>query len=395
MALPDILLNKRQGGLGRQQPTDDGISALITNGPALANLSQNRTYELRSLVAAEQLGITATAAAYSALHYQLSEFFRLSPGAVLQLMVTDATSLADMADRSKSYAKKLLVGQNGKVKQIGFYLNPGAGNASPVFGTDVVPAIAKAQALADEEFTQHRPIICLLAGHGLPTDLTTAPDLTTKQAGNVAVVVATDYLQQPDEPAIGALLGMVSAVQVHICIGWVGGCQLASDGSFEQAGLSNGEANENLLPGDLGSLHDKGYIVALQHPGADGFFFSDSPTCIGKDSDYCQIENVRTVNKMARLIRVALLPQLKGPLLLQDDGTLQPQVLTELEDKGGNALNVNMSRNGELSAYDVYIDPTQVLSSSSATNPLKIDFSGVPVGVSRTIEGTIGLVTSI
>jgi hypothetical protein len=396
MALPDILLKKRQGGLGRQQPTDDGVSALITTGPAIAGkLDQNRAYELRSLVAAEALGITAASVAYAALHYQLSEFYRLSPGAVLLLMVSDAVSLADMADRTKAYGKKLLQGANGRVKQIGFYLSPAAGGATAGFVADVVPAIAKAQALADEEFEQHRPILCLLAGHGLPVDLTTLPDLTTKLAPSVGVVVGTDNLLQPDEPAIGALLGMVSAVQVHICIGWIEGCQLRGDGSFENAGISNGVANADLLPGDLAALNDKGYIVVIQHPGADGFFFADSPTCIGKDSDYCQIENVRTINKMARLVRQALLPQLKGPLLLQADGTLQPQVLGELEEKGANALTVNMGRTNELSALEVYIDPAQVLSSSTGNTPLKVGFSGVPVGVSRAIEATIGLVTKI
>jgi hypothetical protein len=138
----------------------------------------------------------------------------------------------------------------------------------------------------------------------------------------------------------------------------------------------------------------------IPHPGFDGLFFSDSPTCVGKDSDYCTIENVRTVNKAARLIRTALLPQLKGPLPLNADGTLQTQVLGELEGKGAAALDVNMARNKdgsgpEISAKDVYINPDTVLSSSSEANPLEVDFSIVPTGVSRSIKATIGLVTSL
>jgi hypothetical protein len=392
--LPDIFIKTRQGGLGRQKPTDDGVSAFVTTGPALATLEVNKAYELRSLRAAEALGITADAPAYSAVHYQLSEFYRLSPGAVLLLLVADAASLSDLCDRTKAYGKKLLQGANGRVKQIGFYMNPNAEPLNLDFAVHIAPAIAKAQALADEEFSQHRPTLCLIGGTGLPVDLSTVPDLTTKLAPSVAVVVATDMVQ-PTLPAIGALLGMVSAVQVHICIGWVGGCQLASDGRFLAAGLSNGVAITDLLPGDLEALNEKGYITALQHAGADGFFFSDSPTCVGKDSDYCQIENVRTINKMARLVRQALLPQLKGPLLLTNEGTLQAQVLGELEEKGANALSVSMSRTGELSALDVYIDPEQVLSSSQGSSPLQVAFSGVPVGVSRVISATIGLVTSI
>jgi hypothetical protein len=392
MPLPDLRIIKRNGGLGRQKPTEDGITALVTTGPNIAGkLSAGTIYELRSLAAAEALGITATSADYKKVHHQISEFYRLSPGAILVLMVVDA-DLEGMADRTSPFAKKLLTAQNGRVKQIGFYLN----QAAPVgFIADVVPAIVKAQALADEEWDEHRPVLTVLAGHGLPNDLTTLPDLTTKLAPNVAVVVATDNKLLPGEPAIGALLGMISAVQVHICIGYVAGCQLASDGSFLQAGLTNGKANEDLLPGDLASLNEKGYIAVMQHPGADGLFFTDSPTCTSKAADDCQIENVRTINKAARLIRQALLPTLKGPLLLNPDGTLQPQVLAGLEALGASALDVNMARAGEISAQDVYIDPETVLSASTASTPLEVDFSVVPVGVARDIVATVGLVTSL
>jgi hypothetical protein len=392
MSLPDLRVIKRNGGLGRQKPTEDGITALITTGPNVPDgVQAGVIYELRSLAAAEALGITAGSVAYRKLHHQISEFYRLSPGAILMLMVVDA-SLATMADRTAPLAKKLLTAKNGRVKQIGFYLNQ---NIPADFITDVVPAIAKAQALADEEWDEHRPVLTVLAGHGLPADLTTLPDLTTMLAPNVAVVVATDEQLLPGEPAIGALLGMISAVQVHICIGYVAGCQLAGDGSFLQAGITNGKANEDLLPGDLASLHERGYIAVMQHPGADGLFFTDSPTATGADKDDCTIENVRTINKAARLIRQALLPTLKGPLLLNPDGTLQPQVLGDLEAAGASALEVNMARAGEISAKDVYIDPATVLSASQASTPLEVDFSIVPVGVARQIVATVGLVTSL
>jgi hypothetical protein len=395
--LPDITITKLNGGLGRQKPTDDGISALITQGAAIAGkLVLGQIYELRSLQAAEQLGITATAVGYAKVHRQISEFYRLAPGALLMLMVvaTDI-SLTEIADRTLPYAKKLLTAQNGKVKQIGLYQNQPAGYA-PVITTgldaDVLGAVQKAQALAAEEFTQHRPVFFAIGGHGLQADLSTAADLRTLLSDSVSVVVAADHLNLPAEPALGALLGTISAAQVHLCIGWVGGFQLQGDGYFLQAGLCNGKANEDLLPGDLGALDGKGYIVATQHPGTDGFFFADSPTCAAADSDFANIESTRTINKGARLIRTALLPFLKGPLQVTGEGTLQPQVLTELEQKGRTALEVNMGRAGEISALDVYIDPEQKVLSGST---LKVKFSVVPVGVARHIEATIGLAASI
>lgn len=394
--LPDVNVKKLRGGLGRQKPTNDGVSALIIQGTAvLGTLELGKAYELRSLAAAVALGITA--ATMPVPYRQISEFYRLSPGAILFLMVVGRdVTLAEMADRTLPYAKKLLRAQNGRVKQLGLCLNPAPGYTPVLAGgmdSDVLAAVQKAQALAAEEFEQHRPVFVAIGAHGLTGSAADATDLKTQAAEYVSVVAAADHLLSPTEPAVGTLLGIISAAQVHLNIGWVNDdFQLMGDGSFLQAGLSTGVANEDLPEGELGAYHDKGYIVALQHPGADGFFFSDSPTCTADDSDFSTIENVRTVNKAATLIRAALLPQLKGPLRLNADGTLQAQVLNELEQRGRSGIEVQMARTGEISALDVYIDPEQQVLSGST---LEVKFSVVPVGVARHIEATVGLTTAL
>lgn len=387
MSLPDVTLTKRNGGLGRQKPTDDGVSGFITQGVAVAGkLELGKVYELRGLAYAQALGLSATVNPLA--YYHISEFYRLSPGAVLYFMlVAPAVELVDICDKAQPYAAKLLATQNGKVKQLGIAL---LADPSLVLGADVLPAIQKAQALAAAEYVAHRPVFIALAGHGYVAG--DPADLRTLASEYVSVVLATDHARHPTEPAIGSLLGMISAAAVNLCIGWVAAFPLQGDGSFLDAGLPDGTANADLLPGLLGGLHDLGYIVAIQHPGADGFYFSDSPTCAPLTSDYCYMENTRTANKATTVIRTALLSQLKGPLLLNSDGTLQEQVRGELEGKARQALEVQMSRKGELSALDVYIDPAQVLSSGGE---LEVLFSLVPVGVARQIKGSIGFVTSL
>jgi len=395
MAFPDVSVIKSTGGLGRQKPQDDGIAALITQGVAIAGkLNLNEVYELRSLQAAEAIGITV--AAMPLVRHQLSEFFRLAPGQILNLMVvSQATTMAQMADRTLTHAKRLLSGLNGKVKHFGLCLNPAAGYIPVIAGgldADVMAAVAKAQALTAEEFAQHRPTLAIIAGHGLQLNTAAVTDLRTQLAENVAVVIGSDGLKYDTEPAIGAVLGMLSATQVHLNIGYVGACQLAGDGSFLSAGLSNGKTLQELLPGEAAALHDKGYILAIQHPGIDGFFFSDSPTATAAAGDYSQLENVRTINKAARVVRAALLPALKGPLPLTREGKLQPQVVGELESKGRSALEALMLRTGEISQLDVFIDPDQLVVSSSE---LQVKFSIVPVGVARNIIATIGLTKAL
>lgn len=393
--LPDILITRAQGGLGRQQPTNDGISALITQGVAIAGkLVLDTDYELRSVLAAESLGIAATGA-YDRLHAHLSEYFRLSPGAVLILrVVAQSVPLASILDKAQAHAKSLLLAANGRVKQLAVVLNPAAGylpDTTAGIDADVLAAVAAGQALAKEEFAEHRPVLVLVAGHSLTTDPAAAPDLTALNAEFVAVLAGSDAASV-GEPAIGTLLGAVSAASVNESVAWVQKFNLTGNGAFLNAGLSSGATVAQLLPGDLGAFADKGFIVVRQHAGIDGFYFSDSPTCTVVSSDYATIENVRTSNKAARLVRTALLPSLNGPLPVNADGTLQAQVVGELQGKAVATLSAGLSQPGEVSALAVYIDPNQNVVSSSK---LAVQVRLVPVGVARQIKVDLGLTTKL
>ena len=398
MALPDILISKTTGGLGRQQPTNDGISALITQGVAISGkLVLGTVYELRSIQAAEAIGITSTATNFAKTYRHIAEYFRLSPGAVLLFMAVARTvPMADICDRTLAGgAKTLLANANGRVKQLAVCLNPASGYTPVTTGgldADVLTAIAKAQALAAEEFAQHRPVAVLLAGHSLATDLSTAPDLRALSSEYVAVVAGTDHLTLPGEPAIGTALGAVSAAGVNESIAWVQKFNLTGDGRFVSGGLSNGKALTELLPGDLGVLADKGFVVVRQHAGLDGVYFSDTPTCTLISSDYAYVENVRTTNKAARVVRTALLPALNGPLPVNADGTLQAQAIGELQGKAVAALNAALAQPGEVSALAVFIDPAQDVISTSQFN---VQVRIVPVGVGRQIIVSLGLTAKI
>ncbi|TGE23552.1 DUF2586 family protein [Hymenobacter metallicola] len=399
MATPDVRIQKGRGGLGRQRPTEDGICGLVTQGVSVDDgLQLGTVYEIRSLRQLEALGVDADydTTNNADLHYHVSEFFRMSQGGVLYLLVVARTvTMAQMADKALTHAKRLLVEADGKIKQLAICLDSADGYAAVTVNGldgDVVAALPKAQALAAEEFTEHRPVLVLLGGHGLATNLAGVLDLRAQSAENVAVVIGCDHLTKPGVPAVGTLLGTLSFAQVHEDIGWLDKFNLASDGRFLKAGLTNGKTVGETLPADLGALDGKGYLFALKHTGFDGLYWNDSHTCTALDSDYAYIENTRTLNKVARVVRQSLLPSLKGPLKLTADGLLQPQVVGDLEAKSKTALEANMGRAGEFSACDIYIDPAQDV---LATSRVEVDYSIVPVGVAREIVGTIGFVKSL
>lgn len=394
--LPDVRIIKGRGGLGRQKPTDDGISGLLTQGLAVAGkLALDTNYELRSVQQAEALGIVATGV-YATTHYHISEYFRLNPGAILLVRVVAQTvPMVDMLDRTLTHAKSMLVAGNGRIKQLGVVLNPAAGYVPAVshgFDDDVFAAVAKAQALAEEEFVQHRPVVILLAGHSYAGDAGDIINLRAQDAELVSVVLGTDFLKYPKEPALGTLLGTVSAAAVHENVGWVGKFNLASDGYFLQAGLSNGKALSALVPGDVESLHDKGYILALQHAGIDGNYWNDSHTCTGLDNDYAYIENNRTIHKACTITRRALLPSLKGPLPLTATGALRPAVVASLEASIKTAIEAGMLRAGEISDLDVYIDPDQNVQS---TSKVEVKLNLISVATGRLLEATVGFAQTL
>ena len=80
-----------------------------------------------------------------------------------------------------------------------------------------------------------------------------------------------------------------------------------------------------------------------------------------------------------------------GPLPVNADGTLQAQVVGELQAKAVAGLSP-MSQAGEVSALAVYIDPTQNVVSTSV---LAVEVRLVPVGVGRQITVNLGLTTKL
>ncbi len=412
MTLPDVKIVKGAGGLGRQLPTEDGISGLVIAAPVPFSMAYNTAYEIRSLRQLESLGVDANYDTNNGttLHYQVAEFFRMSPSGVLFLWLVDRTqsgssSFLDLLRSNDGAAQRLLLAANGKIKQLAVCFSE-TSNSGTFTGT-IISAVYQANQLAASEFIAHRPVVIILAGNATNQSVTNLPRLRNLGSEYVAVVIGSDQTVTAgrrvvptadystgasQEAAVGALLGTLSVAQVHENIGWVDKFNLTSGGSFLKAGLSNGQDGSGLLPTDYDILTENGYIFAVQHTGYDGYFWNDSPTATNPDSDYAYLENTRTMNKAARVVRQALLPSLKGPLPLTADGKLQAQHVGELEAQCKMALTANMARAGEISACEVYIDPAQDV---LATSVLNVQFSLVPVGSARQIVATIGFVKSL
>lgn len=384
----ELIITKTTGGLGRRTDSGDAISGFLANGVAVAGGVQLSTvYRCKSIddVIALQIDADYDSDNSVLVYEHLFETFRVNPNADIYLMLLpQATSYEDMLDLTiAGNAKKLLLEADGDIKQLAVAYNP---SLAVTDFTDTAAAIAKAQALAADEYTKHRPVEILLEGKGWDFDNPT--DLTALNAENVSVMVGqSNSVASGDATyaAVGTLLGAVTRAAVNENIGWVREFNVL--GGDLQVGAISGTKLSDISDGALATQSDNGAIHFRTHAGRAGLYFNDSFTCTLLTSDYCYIENNRTIHKAVRLIRQALLPRVNSPVLVDGDtGQLPPSVTKSIETDGRKALEA-MIAEAEVSSIDIFVDPAQNILS---TSELKVAFEVVPTGTARTIRATIG-----
>lgn len=397
-----VIFERKNGGLGREKPTEDGISGLIFNAVAVSGtFALGTTYEFHSLQDAEALGINAAYDSTNKLlvHYHISEFFRINPGAVLYVFgVAQSITMTQMCDKDNAYLKKLLTSSQGKIRQVGVVRNPASGY-TPTITTgldgDVVTAIAKADQLSIEEEAYYRPVEIILEGKYFTGSPSAALDLHTQKKSNVSVVIVADNdisILKPEyagHASIGTVLGCISKAAVNENIGWAEkfNIQSEADERFLNAGLSSGLKLSDYSEVQLTTLNDKGYITPELIIDIAGVYLNDSFTCTGLDDDFYCIENNRVIKKSIRLVYKVLAPKVKRPTKVDKiTGYLPLEVVKFYQATAKSAMDV-LLRNNEVSDTNAYMNPQQNL---LATNELVIDIEITPTGSARKIRVPIG-----
>lgn len=388
----DVIFNRGEGGLGRALAGEDHISGLLAflaSADALPSFSSQKIQVIYSIEEAEALGILnleATADAVKLLHYQINSIFQANKKAVLYLGIYERT-----AETAPDYSKVLDIQRfaEGRIRQIGVL------DQETAFSTSTVVIL---QAQADILEAEHKPLSIVYAGDMSGFAVTsTLPDLRTQDAKNVSVVVGQDGAgigSQISASILGLTIGFLSLAKVNENIAWVGRFNVAKNttNEFDVPALStDGTLVKMLSEGAVESINAKGYIFLKKHVGTAGTYFNDTPTAKATTSDYAFIENNRTIDKSVRVCRKFLLPSLNAPLYVNENGTLTEDTIASFRNDALRGLET-MQKDGEISAFEVTIDPSQnVISSSKIVLSLKI----VPVGVARKIQVNIGFAVKI
>jgi len=338
--------------------------------------------------------VTATVTAFAGgvssdidiLHYHIAEFFRIQPKGKLFVGVygvADATTFASIT-LMQNFAL-------GEIKQMAIY------QKTTPFATSQTNTI---QGICATLEGLHKPLVVLYqADFSATADITTLSNLRLLTNPNVSVLIGQDgaalgkSLFRATQKTIGiagTTLGAVALAAVNESIAWIGKFQMASS-EFDTLAFANGQLYTAISDGAINNLDSFGYIFLKKQIGLSGSYFDNCFTAVSPTSDYSKINSNRTIYKAIRSVRTILLPNLSSPIVVNADGTLSEDVIGYYTSECARALDV-MVRDGEISAYNVIINPAQnVLSTSTLAITIEI----VPTGDADTIKINIGYTLSI
>lgn len=380
---------RENGGLSRVLPGEDHTSGLIVYGETtVAKTLLNNVVDLEI--------INVTHETNPVLHYHVSEFFRINPGAKLYVQGVEAS------DKTYTEVKVLQNFAQGKIRQLAIC-------DFKMASTNLQTCVKKLNQIAQELALGITPLSILFSCKIQTSEMTSLPDLHTFSSERVSVVIGQDgagrgnYIHgsQPSVSCIGAVLGAVSKAKVSESIAWVERQNLVSDTydkkftgdefkgvEMDVPAFCDGSLVGNYTPAQLQSLNDKGYLFLVQYPGNAGTYLNDSFTATAQNDDFAYIENNRTIDKAIREVNRVLVPKISAPVYIDPDtGNLEASNIDALEALCEEPLDA-MLRDGEISGHHVSISPYQkVLQTSKLEVVLKI----IPVGTLREIVVKIGL----
>ena len=247
---------------------------------------------------------------------------------------------------------------------------------------------------------------------GYFTSVASAEDLRGFDCENVSVVIAQDKnvadrdAAYAAHAAVGTALGMLSVRFVHENMGSVDieshprtakgtpdySMMDLTLGRWLNVAISNGTLLSAVSRSDQKTLNEKGYIFAGSFEGYTGVFFSNSHTCVKKDSDYAYIEYNAVWNKAAKLVRTTLIPRVRSQVKADPStGYIATETISYWDSLVRKALETMVNAD-DIAAFDIYINPKQAAVSDK---PFNVQVKMVAHGVVHEFEVDLGFTNKI
>jgi hypothetical protein len=394
--LPRVKIYFENGALGSVIPSPDGVLGLIITGVAVSGtFALGTAYVLRKFEDLEtNLGITE--ANNANIVKVVGDFYDMAEeGTELWIQgCANTVTLEDMCDKDEAHASNLIIASNGRVRGIIASRTPAGAYVPTVthgIDADVEAALIKAQALGEwAAVTRFAPVFVMIEGRSFSGVASALTDLTLSDYNRVGVFIG-DTVASSGNACMGILAGRIASIPVQRNLARV------KDGALPVTSAYIHDKKVELA--DSESIHDKGYMTLRTFVGRNGYFFTDDYLATKVADDYRSLTARRTIDKAYRIAYDTMLEQLLDEIPVNDNGTMQLTMIKSWQGLVENAIALQMTANGELSAdvtnpkdrgVECYIDPTQNIVSTSLIN-IKVRVR--PFGYGRYIDVYLGFKT--
>lgn len=293
--LPYVKIDFAKGAIGANEPMDDGVTGLVCTAVAVTQTvddKQETTFALDTpylITKLEELvtkGVTSgDSDANATLYKAVKEFYDEAPvGRKLWIMgVADTVGIADIVDKTKDNARKLLIAANGTIRTLAVKIKD-MSSYTPVVTTGIDGAVrtamVNAQGLAEwATETLFAPVIVILEGRhytGTAETLVANP-INTGDQNRVAVMIG-DTVKDSKGAAVGLLAGRIASIPVQRSIARV------RTGSITAVEMFIGSKAAEL--GNPETINDCGFICPRTFVGKAGYYWSDDKLAASAADDY-------------------------------------------------------------------------------------------------------------
>ena len=403
--LPYVKIDFANGAIGASEPMDDGVTGLICTAVAVTQtvdggtdnvFALNTPYLITKLDDLVKKGVTSESSDVNATLYKaVKEFYDEAPeGSKLWIMgVTDTVTIADMVDKTKDNAKKLLVAANGTIRILAVKVKDKSGYTPTVTtGIDgaVRTAIVNAQVLAEwATETLFAPVMVLLEGRHYTGNAETLVSNPINNGDNnrVAVLIG-DTVADSKGAAVGLLAGRIASIPVQRSVARV------RTGSIVATTMYIGGVAAEL--GNPETINDCGFICPRTFVGKAGYYWSDDKLAAEASDDYSLIPRRRVADKAYRIAYTTLVNEIAEEISVTDDGKISAPVVKAIQTAVESAIVNNMTSRGNLGndpsnpndmGVECYINPDQNI---IATSRLDVQVRIKPHGYSKYINVSLG-----
>jgi len=397
--LAHVSIIYQNGLLGSTSPSDDGVVGMIASGAEVVNkMVLGTAYHLTKLDDLTTLGVTDAANDANAnIYRQVKEFYDEAPaGSKLWLMpVAASVTMTDICDKTKAYAKNLLVAANGAVNILVVAKTDPSGYTATVadgLDSDVYAAATKAQALADESADErYAPLFVILPGMHYSGTASDLKDLHSYTYNRVGIIIG-DTKASSVEASVGLLAGRMAAIPVQRSIARVKDGTIAADSMYIGTVVA-----EN---GNPDVINDKGFICPRTFVGKAGYFWNDDLLATAVTDDYALTPRRRVIDKAYRIAYRTLVEELGNDIAVTDDGKIPAAIAKNIQNEVERAIENEMTANGNLgvnptddndTGVECYVDYNQNIVSSSTLN---VQLRVKPYGYAKYINCYLGFKTA-